>query len=106
MKFTPRNSIKKFQMGGEVAPEQEAPEQEAAPQEQEAAPQGGQEDPIMQIAQIAMQALQNQDCQAAMQVCQVFVQMAQQAGGQGAPQQQAGEPVFRKGGILVKRIRK
>jgi len=41
-----------------------------------------------------------------MQVCQVFVQMAQQAGGQGAPQQQAGEPVFRKGGILVKRIRK
>mgnify|MGYP006896535092 FL=1 len=38
MKFTPRNSIKKFQMGGEVAPEQEAPEQEAAPQEQEAAP--------------------------------------------------------------------
>lgn len=99
MKFRP--SIKKFQMGGEMAPEQEPVEQ--APAEQAPAPQQ-QQDPVMQLAQMAMQALQSQDCNMAMQVCQVFAQMMQ---GQGNAQAQPqGEPVFRKGGILVKRIRK
>jgi len=36
--------------------------QEGAPQEAQA----GQEDPLMQIAQMAAQALQSQDCQTAM----------------------------------------
>jgi hypothetical protein len=77
--------------------------QEGAPQEAQA----GQEDPLMQIAQMAAQALQSQDCQTAMQVCEAFMQIVQQAQG-GAPQEEApqGEPVYRRGGTLVKRIKK
>lgn len=103
MKFTP---IRKFQDGGamgapmeEQAP-QEMPAEGAAPQE---APQGG-GDPLMQVAQLAMQALQSQDCQAAMQVCQIFLQLIEQAqGGGGATPAPQGEPVYRRGGILVRR---
>lgn len=97
--------VKKFQDGGAVAPEtggQEMP-QEGASQEAQA----GQEDPLMQIAQMAAQALQSRDCQTAMQVCEAFMQIVQQAQG-GAPQEEApqGEPVYRRGGTLVKRIKK
>lgn len=102
MKFRPKNSIKKFQMGGEIAPEA-APEQ--APVEGASAPEGGQGDPLMQVAQLAAQALQGQDCNAAMQVCQIFLQMVQQMQGQPEPEPQ-GEPVFRKGGVLVRRNKK
>ena len=92
MKFRPKDSIKKFQMGGPVdAPVEPAP-----------APEGGQGDPLMEVAQLAAQALQSQDCNAAMQVCQIFLQMVQQMQG-GQPEQPAGQPVFKKGGILVRR---
>lgn len=110
MKIIPR----KFQEGGAMTPEA-APE--AAPQggapapttdgaPEEGAPEGGEADPLMQIAQLAVQALQNQDCQSAMAVCQAFIQLLQSQ--QGAPEQEApqGEPVYRKGGKLVSRIRK
>lgn len=84
--------IKKFQEGG------------AAP----TAPQQGQEDPTAVLMQGAQQAVQNQDCQVAMQVCQMVVEML---GGGGAPaQEQAapeeGEPVYRMGGRLSRRIKK
>lgn len=95
MKFRPKDSIKKFQMGGPVdAPVEPAP-----------APEGGQGDPLMEVAQLAAQALQSQDCNAAMQVCQIFLQMVQQMQGQPKPEP-AGEPVFRKGGVLVRRNKK
>lgn len=107
MKFTPKNSIEKFQMGGQVAPEQAPAEGAAAPVEGAGtpAPEGEQGDPLMQVAQLAAQALQNQDCNAAMQVCQIFLQMVQQMAGQAEPKAQ-GEPVFRKGGVLVRRVKK
>ena len=96
--------VKKFQDGGVVAPETQgavAPQEGTAP-----APEQGGEDPLMQIAQMAAQALQTQDCQAAMQVCNAFMQIVQQAQG-GAPQEAPqGEPVYRRGGTLVKRIKK
>lgn len=100
MKFKPKDSIKKFQMGGPVeeAPQGEMPA-ETAPA---AGPEGG--DPLMQVAQLAAQALQNQDCNAAMQVCQIFLQMVEQM--QGGQEEPVGEPVFRKGGILVRRNKK
>jgi hypothetical protein len=41
----------------------------------------------------------------AMQVCQAFLEILQQMQG-GAPEEPQGEPVFRKGGVLVKRIKK
>lgn len=96
--------VKKFQDGGAMAPETQ---ETANPQEGAAtAPEQGGSDPLMQIAQMAAQALQNQDCQAAMQVCEAFMQIVQQA--QGGAQQEApqGEPVYRRGGTLVKRIKK
>ena len=94
--------IKKFQEGG------------AMPQDPNAAagaPQGG-EDPTAMLMQGAQQAVQNQDCQIAIQVCQMVLEML---GGGGAPTQGAspeaaapeqGEPVYRAGGRLIRRIKK
>lgn len=89
--------IKKFQEGGAVAPVDPAM---GAPVE--AAPAA---DPIMQLAEMAMAALQSQDCGMAMQVCEAFVGMLQQAQGAPAPVDAVpqGEPVFRKGGKLIRR---
>lgn len=107
MKITSNNKelnqmIKKFQEGGEMAPPPEAAPAEAAPAE--AAPEGG--DPTAQILEAAMAALQNQDCNLAMQVLQAIMQML--GGGAPAPEQApAGtEPVYRMGGKLARVIRK
>ena len=96
MKFTPKN-IKKFQAGGEMPAQEPTTAPQGAPEAT-----GGEQDPLMQVAQLAAQALQNQECNAAMQVCQIFLQMVQQMQG-GQPEQPAGQPVFKKGGILVRR---
>lgn len=101
--------IKRFQMGGAVAPEQGeapmpggAPEAGGAPMGPEGgAPEGG-EDPIMQLVQMAMQALQSQDPQMAMAVCDGLVQLVQGAGGAPAPGGAPEEPVMmRKGGKMI-----
>lgn len=98
--------MRKFQAGGPAAPaqDQQAPAGGAGSAQ---APQGGEQgqDPLMQIAQAASQALQNQDCDTAFAVCQAFIQLIQQSGG-GEQQQAApeGEPVYRAGGKLVKRV--
>lgn len=68
---------------------------EAAPAETAPA----QQDPIAMLAEMSMQALQSQDCQMAMQVCEGFVALIQQMQG-GAPAQ---EPVFRKGGKMIRK---
>ena len=92
--------IKKFQEGG------------AAPAPKAAAPQQGGEDPTAMLMQGAQQAVQNQDCQIAIQVCQMVLEML---GGGGAPAEEGGpeaggapqsEPVYRRGGRLVRRIQK
>lgn len=94
--------INKYQEGGPM-PAEEAP-MEQAPAEGGAPAGGSPEDALMQMAQLAMQALQNQDCDSAMAVCQAFVEMiqAQQGGGGAAPE----EPVYRAGGRLVRRIKR
>ncbi len=102
MQFTPRN-IRKHQQGGEMAPAEEPMAPEAAPAE--GAPADGGQDPMMMLAEAAAQALQAQDCQIAMQVCQGLMALVQQMGG-GAPQEPQGEPVFKKGGVLLRRIKK
>lgn len=73
------------------------------------APEQGQ-DPMAMLMQGAQQALQAQDCEVAMQVCQMLLELA----GGGAPQEAApaeaapvpaeGEPVYRRGGKLSRRI--
>ena len=88
------SEVKKLQEGGPM-PEGGAPA--GAP-----APEGG-ADPMQQILQGAMQAIQTNDGQLALQVCAALVQLAQGgAGAQGAPAEQ-GEPVYRKGGRLAYR---
>ena len=111
MKITYKDAVKqtkKFQQGGPV----EAPTDGAeAPMPQEEAPaegapaEGGGEDPMMQLAQIFAQGLQNQDCQALAQGAQMFLQLVEQSQGGGQPQEPQGEPVFRKGGVLAYRIK-
>ena len=88
--------VKKFQMGG--------PAPEAAPAPAEGgAPEGAAQDPMAQILQVAAQALQTQNCEAAMAVCQALMQLAQGGGGpESAPQE---EPTFARNGAKLVRVR-
>ena len=102
MQFIPK-TVKKFQQGGSMPAEEPMAPEGGAP---EAAPaDAGGQDPMMMLAEAAAQALQAQDCQIAMQVCQGLMALVQQMGG-GAPQEPQGEPVFKKGGVLLRRIKK
>ena len=65
--------ISKFQEGGAMPPQGGAP-----------APQGG-EDPMAMLMQGAQQALEGQDCQVAMQVCQMLLELAGGGAQGGAP---------------------
>lgn len=87
----------KFQEGGPM------------PAEQGGAPQGG-ADPMAQLIEGAAQAVQTGDCNVAMQVCQMLLELA--GGGQGAPapapEEAPAEPqeesVYRLGGKLARKI--
>ena len=74
-----------------------------------ATPQGG-EDPMAMLMQGAQQAIQTQDCQIAMQVCQMLLELAgggapaEAAPAEAAPAPAEGEPVYRRGGKLLRRI--
>ena len=93
--------VQKYQEGGQMPMGEEAP-QGGAPQES----QESQEDPIMVLAQMSQQALQSGNCDQMAQVCQAFIELVQQASGGGAAQApEGGEPVYKKGGKLVRRIK-
>ena len=94
------NSLLKFQEGGEM-PAETAPVEKAP-----AAPEQGGGDPMEQLVQAAAQAVQTQDAQLALQVCQAIVEMA--GGGAPAPEQapEGAAPVYKKGGKFVKWVRK
>lgn len=96
--------FRKFQAGGPMVAEDPNAVAAGAPVEKgmapEAAAQGGGEDPLMQIAQIFAQGLQTQDCNLLAQGAQAFLEMLQQT--MNAEQ---GQPVFKKGGKLVRRVR-
>lgn len=95
--------VRKFQEGGAVptegAPVEQAPV-EGAPVEGAPA-EGG--DPMQQILQAAVQAVQTNDGNLALQVCAALIQLAQGAAGAPAETAPAGEPVYRKGGRLAYR---
>lgn len=103
-----RMRFRRFQEGG---PMPAGPAASGAPMGPE---QGGGEDPVMMLAQMAQQALEGQDCEAAMQVCDGLLQLLQggQSGPEGGPEggapapegAPAEEPVYRAGGKLVRRI--
>lgn len=128
------DKIKKYQAGGPApaAPDPSQggggapdPSQGGDPSAQGGDPSGGGQDPVQQLVQLAQQALQGQDCQAAMAVCDGLLSLIQQSqgggGAQGGPPPggggqpggpvpsqrnggQLGAPVYRAGGKLVKRI--
>ena len=91
--------LPKFQEGGAMEAPAEDPNAAAAAPEQ-----GG--DPQEQLLAACQQAIQTQDCQLAMQICQALLQMV----GGGAPQEPAApegqQPVFKKGGKFSKWINK
>lgn len=95
-------TLKKFQVGGQMTPSEQV--QEQAPVEPQEQPVNDQ-DPITALAQVFAQGLQNQDCNLLAQGAQMFLEIVQQMQG-GAPEEPQGEPVFRKGGTLVRRIKK
>lgn len=93
------NKVSKFQAGGQM----EAPMDPAMAPEA-GGPAASGEDSLLMLAQGAAQALQTQDANLAMQVCEGLLQLVSQAMGPGpeagAPQE---APVFKKGGILKKK---
>ena len=95
--------VKKFQEGG---PAPMPAEQPTPAEPQSGAPaEGGADQMLMQLAQMAAEALQSGDCNTALAVCEGFMGLIQQAsqgqGGEAAPQ---GEPVYKRGGTLVRRV--
>lgn len=99
--------IKRYQVGGEIAPEQMPAEQ--APQGIEQMPAEGGGDPMEQILGIVMelanagsQALQSQDPNQMAQVLQALVQFGADLQAQlGGGEQET--PVFKKGGIVSRK---
>lgn len=86
---------RKFQEGGVM------PMDEGMPME--GAPQGG-GDPVEELVMVAQQALEAQDCEAAMAVCSVVAELGAQQGMGGAPAPAPEEPQFaKKGGRLIRR---
>ena len=102
--------VSKFQEGGAIPAGESTTAEAAAPTPTGAPAEAGTQDPMMQIAQVAAQALQTNDCQAAMAVCQAFVELVAQAVGAGRPQgEMPAEPVMAKRGAkltVAKRIKR
>jgi hypothetical protein len=100
------SKVKRFQQGGAAPAPQEAPEGGApaggAPAEG-GAPQEGGQNPMDQILQVAEQAVQTQNCEAALAVCQALVQVA--GGGAAPAEAPQEEPTFARNGAKLIRVR-
>lgn len=97
-----QSKISKFQQGG-AAPVPQDPAAGGAPAE--GAPEGGAQagNPMEQILQVAAQAVQTGNCEAALAVCQTLMSAAQGGMGPGeAPQE---EPTFARNGSKLRRVR-
>ena len=107
MKINFRNSntyARKFQEGGAMpagAPEEQIPAESGAPEEAGTPAAGGAEEQMAQMAQQLVEMLMQQigDPQAVAAILQMALEMVSQA---GQPQQ----PVYRRGGQLIRRVRK
>lgn len=87
--------IKKYQAGGPMPAD---PAMAGAPAEAAPAPeQGGQDQMMAQLEQMAMEIIQSVGPEGAAMLAEMIMAMLQQG---GAPQ---GQPVFRKGGKLVRK---
>lgn len=87
--------VKKFQQGGPMPAD---PAMAGAPAEAAPAPeQGGQDQMMAQLEQMAMEIIQSVGPEGAAMLAEMIMAMLQQG---GAPQ---GQPVFRRGGKLVRK---
>lgn len=92
-----QSKISRFQQGG-AAPVPQDPAAGGAPAE---GAQVG--NPMEQILQVAAQAVQTGNCEAALTVCQTLMSAAQEGMGPGeAPQE---EPTFARNGSKLRRVR-
>lgn len=95
MKIVQKTQTKKFQAGGQIPVEAAG-----APVPPEAG-MGGQQDPMVILIEAAMQAVQNQDPNMAMEVCMMLLELAGAAPAPvGAQAPEGAQPVFKKGGKL------
>lgn len=99
-----QSKISKFQQGGAAPMPQDPAAAGGAPAEgapmEGGAPAGN---PMEQILQVAAQAVQTGNCEAALAVCQAIMEAAQGGMGPGeAPQE---EPTFARNGSKLRRVR-
>lgn len=94
--------IKKLQMGGQMMPPED-PAAQGAPMGEPGMEQGA--DPVMQLVEMAAQALQSQDPNMMAAVCEGLISLVQGGGGeQGAPAPE--EPVMMRKGSSLKVLKK
>lgn len=92
-------NIGRYQEGGAMPPQDPAVEQ-------------GGGDPMQQILMGCQEAVETQNCEVALQVCEMLLQMAgggaapAEAAPEPVPEEAEGEPIYRTGGRLVRRIRR
>lgn len=68
----------------------------------EAAPQSGQDQMMAQLEQMAMEIIQSVGPEGAAMLAEMIIAMLQQQAPVGNEQ---GQPVFKKGGVLARRVR-
>lgn len=97
-----QSKVARFMQQGGAAPVPQDPAAGGAPAE--GAPEGAQAgNPMEQILQVAAQAVQTGNCEAALAVCQTLMSVAQGGMGPGeAPQE---EPTFARNGSKLRRVR-
>lgn len=97
-----QSKVARFMQQGGAAPAPQDPAAGGAPAE--GAPEGAQAgNPMEQILQVAAQAVQTGNCEAALAVCQTLMSAAQGGMGPGeAPQE---EPTFARNGSKLRRVR-
>lgn len=88
--------VKKFQQGGPMPAGDPAA---AAP----APAPAGQDQMMAQLEQMAMEIIQSVGPEAAAMLAEMIMAMLQSQAPMGAPAE--GQPVFRKGGVLARRVK-
>lgn len=98
-----QSKVARFMQQGGAAPVPQDPAAGGAPMEG-GAPEGAQAgNPMEQILQVAAQAVQTGNCEAALAVCQTLMSAVQGGMGPGeAPQE---EPTFARNGSKLRRVR-
>ena len=99
MRFIDKTAVRRYQQGGPVGD----PAMAGAPVEAAPAPaQGGQDQMMAQLEQMAMEIIQSVGPEGAAMLAEMIMAMLQQG---GAPAEGA-QPVFRKGGKIAGYTRK